>query len=223
MELEQDLERAKRVLLESLRREIDDERVLQAMDEVPREDFVSEANRHLAYEDIPLPIGEGQTISQPYIVALMTSALQLQETDRVLELGTGSGYQAAILAKLVPRGRVLTLERISTLAHTARTLLRSLGLQNVEARQAGKALGCPQEAPFDAILVTAGAPRLPRELLEQLAPGGRMVIPIGSLQEQQLTLVVKTGEGYSVKLLGACRFVPLLGQGAWSAEGPPGP
>lgn len=218
MELDADLERAKRELFRHLRQELGDDRVLDAMERVPRHLFVPVAHRRLAYEDMPLPIGEGQTISQPFIVALMTRALELQEGNRVLELGTGSGYQAAILARMVRRGHVLSLERLPQLANTAQALLQALGYGNVEVRLAGDTLGCPEEAPFDAILVTAGAPRLPATLLDQLAPGGRMVIPVGSLQEQELMKVLKTDEGHSVTRLGPCRFVPLIGGDAWRDE-----
>ncbi|MDP2948927.1 MAG: DUF938 domain-containing protein, partial [Chloroflexota bacterium] len=148
--------------------------------------------------------------------ALMTSALELAETDRVLEIGAGSGYQAAILSRLVPKGRVLTLERIPNLADTARAFLQALGCANVTVRLAGRALGAPEDAPFNAILVTAGAPRLPPALLEQLAPGGRIVAPVGSLREQELIKATRTDEGASYKMLGPCRFVPLIGEGAWS-------
>ncbi|MCS7207211.1 MAG: protein-L-isoaspartate(D-aspartate) O-methyltransferase [Dehalococcoidia bacterium] len=223
MEHTGDLEEAKERLFALLRRERQaeglDERVIQAMERVPRERFVPPALRHLAYEDIPLPIGWGQTISQPFIVCLMTSALDLQPTDKVLEIGTGSGYQAAVLAELVPRGKVITVERVPHLLHSARAILEALGYGNrVEVRPAGEVLGCPEEAPFHAILVTAGAPTLPRVLLEQLAIGGRMVIPIGSRYEQDLMRVVRTREGYSLRTLGACRFVPLIGKGAWEED-----
>ncbi|MFC1935371.1 protein-L-isoaspartate(D-aspartate) O-methyltransferase [Chloroflexota bacterium] len=210
------MEEQKRHLLEHLRRDISDERVLQAMERVPREAFIPEASRHLAYEDIPLPIGEGQTISQPLIVALMIARLNLKPTDKVLELGAGSGYQAAILSLLVRE--VITTERLPSLANAAQALLTSLGYHNVSVRLAGEVLGCPEEAPFDAIIVAAGAPRLPMVLLDQLVEGGRMVIPVGSRYEQDLSLVKKTREGYSVKSLGPCRFVPLIGAGAWEEE-----
>jgi len=212
------LEKAKRELFHKLRREIRDDRVLQVMEKVPREIFIPPSHRHLAYEDIPVPIGEGQTISQPYIVAMMTSALELKETDQVLELGTGSGYQTAILACLVPRGRVVSVERVPSLASRARSLLTSLGLVNVRVLEAGNVLGYPELAPYNAIVVTAAAPRLPPSLLSQLAPGGRMVIPVGTLQEQELMKVVKTSDGYNVHALGPCRFVPLIGPEAWPEE-----
>ncbi|MBI4200471.1 MAG: protein-L-isoaspartate(D-aspartate) O-methyltransferase [Chloroflexi bacterium] len=211
-----DLDSQKHRLLAHLRREIDDEDVLAAMERVPRELFVPETSRHLAYEDIPLPTSEGQTISQPLIVALMTAALRLKKTDKVLEMGTGSGYQAAILCLLA--GQVISVERLPPLARAAQSLLHSLGYTNVSVRLAGQALGCPEEAPFDAIVVTAGAPWLPRVLLDQLTDDGRLVIPVGSRIEQDLLLVNKTREGYSVKGLGPCRFVPLLGPGAWEDD-----
>jgi protein-L-isoaspartate(D-aspartate) O-methyltransferase len=184
------------------------------MEKVPRESFVPSHCRHLAYEDIPLPIGYGQTISQPFIVALMTASLDLQPTDRVLEVGTGSGYQAAVLAELA--GCVVSTERIRELADAARAMLCSLGYGGrMEVVLAGDTLGCPERAPYDAIVVTAGAPRVPAELLEQMAPNGRMAIPVGSLYEQDLMKVARTAEGYSFQSVGPCRFVPLVGKGAW--------
>ena len=212
------MKREKDSFFNSLRRGIRDEKVLSAMKQVSRELFVSPEIRHLAYKDIPLPIGQGQTISQPYMVALMTSALGLRGKEKVMEVGTGSGYQAAILSRLVPEGKVLSLERVPSLARSAETLLRSLGYDNVEVRMAGDTLGCPEEAPFDAIIVTAASPRLPRTLLEQMAVGGRMAIPIGTLEEQELVKIERTGEGHIVRTLGPCRFVPLIGQDAWPEE-----
>ena len=184
-----ELERAKSRLFSVLRSRIPSHKVINAMERVPRELFVPESKRHLSYEDMPLPIGEEQTVSQPHIVAMMTHALELKESDRALEVGTGSGYQAAVLSLLA--GQVISVERIPTLADRARGLLSSLGYDNVEVRLAGDVLGCPEEAPFDAIIVTAAAPTLPRTLLEQLADGGRMVIPAGSQQEQSLIKVSK--------------------------------
>ena len=216
--MEWSMEREKRELFNILRREIRDKRVLSAMEQVPRELFVPAEGRHIAYNDIPIPIGEGQTISQPYIVALMTSALELKGGEKVIEVGTGSGYQAAILSRLVPQGRVLSLERIPSLARAAEARLQSLGYENLEVRIAGDALGCPAEAPFDAIIVAAASPRLPSALLGQMALGGRMVIPIGTIKEQNLTRVLRTDEGHSIKMLGPCRFVPLIGQDAWPEE-----
>ena len=216
--MEGSMKREKRDLFRNLRREIRDEKVLSAMEQVPRELFIPPESRHLAYKDIPLPIGESQTISQPFMVALMTSALELRGRERVMELGTGSGYQAAVVSRLAPQGRVITLERIAGLARAAETLLRSLGYENVEVRTAVDSLGCPEEAPFDAILVTAASPRLPPELLEQMALGGRLVIPVGTLKEQELTRVLRTDEGHTVTMLGSCRFVPLIGEGGWPED-----
>lgn len=218
MELDRRIAQERRQLLGYLRREIRDHAVLDAMEQVPRELFVPSEHRHLAYRDSPIPIGEGQTISQPYIVALMTSALDLRGSERVLELGTGSGYQTAILSRLVPHGRVITVEKLPALAHTAGTLLRDLECHNVDVKVAGDSLGCPGESPFNAIIVTAGAPRLSPTLLSQMAVGGRMVIPIGTLAEQELVKVLRTGEGHTLKMLGPCRFVPLIGQEAWPKD-----
>jgi len=211
-----DLEAARERLLRRLREEISDERVLAAMARVPREFFVSSDSRHLAYEDIPLPIGYGQTISQPFIVALMTQGLALGGNEKVLEVGTGSGYQTAVLAELVRR--VITTERHRALADSARALLESLGYRNVEVKLAGKTLGWPEGAPYDAILVTAGSPQIPPSLLEQLAIGGRMVIPVGPKEEQDLLQVKKLRTRIHTVILGPCRFVPLVGEGAWSEE-----
>jgi protein-L-isoaspartate(D-aspartate) O-methyltransferase len=208
-----DMNTAKKKLFDGLRRQISGEEVLDAMERVPRELFVPEGSQHLSYEDIPLPIGDGQTISQPYIVALMTNALEIKGEDMVLELGTGSGYQAAILSLLARK--VYTIERVAILAAKAGTLLASLGYSNVEARLTGSELGFPEEAPFDAIIVTAAAPRLPRVLLDQMAQEGRLVIPVGSQREQGLIKVTKVDDGYCVSNLGSCRFVPLLGKGGW--------
>jgi len=203
-------------LIEQLRREISDQRVLKVMASVPREHFIPAANRHLAYEDRPLPIGEGQTISQPFIVALMTQALKLKGTEKVLELGTGSGYQAAILASLAKK--VITVERVQSLAATAARTLNLLGYTNVDVYVAGRNLGWQAEAPYDAIIVTAGAPRIPQVLLDQLRVGGRMVIPVGSRWEQDLLQVTKKKDGFSVNNLTPCRFVPLIGEEAWNGE-----
>ena len=215
MNLEDTTKRERRDLFHNLRLVIRDEKVLSAMEQVQRELFVPPESRHLAYRDAPLPIGQNQTISQPFIVALMTSALDLRGGEKVMELGTGCGYQAAILSLLVPQGSVLTLERFPQLKRGAENLLRSQGYRNVDVRPAGGTLGCPGDAPYDAIIVTAAAPKLPSVLLDQMAIGGRMVIPIGSLKEQELVKVVRTGEGHTVNMLGSCRFVPLIGQDAW--------
>ena len=183
------------------------------MERIRREEFVPEAVLHLTYEDIALPIGEGQTISQPYIVALMVDALKLQRGDRVLEVGTGSGYQAAILAELCRE--VVSVERIPSLAETARRRLEAAGCSKVRVLGASSTLGHPDEAPYDAIIVAAAAPKMPRELMDQLTTGGRLVIPVGSRESQELIRVSRTTSAFSFETLGACRFVPLIGRDAW--------
>jgi protein-L-isoaspartate(D-aspartate) O-methyltransferase len=194
-------------------RGVADPRVLAALRQVPRHRFVSEHLWSQAYGDYPLPIGEDQTISQPYIVALMTAILELQETDRVLEVGTGSGYQAAILAELA--AAVFSIDRKGGLADQARSTLDSLGYRNIRIRVGDGTLGWPEEAPFDGILVTAGAPQVPRPLVEQLAGGGRLVIPVGDRFTQTLTCVRQTGEGLKFEYYGGCRFVRLIGKYGW--------
>jgi protein-L-isoaspartate(D-aspartate) O-methyltransferase len=189
------------------------------MARVPRECFVSPDLRRFAYEDRPLPIGHGQTISQPLMVAMMMEVLYLQGDERVLEVGTGSGYQAALLAELA--SYVVTVERVPELAEQACQRLRELGYRNIEVHIATDALGWSEGAPYDAILVTAGAPRVPRALLQQLAVGGRLVIPVGQRRVQHLLHVAKTPRGTTVRRLGECRFVPLIGRGAWSEEEAP--
>ncbi|MBC8273633.1 MAG: protein-L-isoaspartate(D-aspartate) O-methyltransferase [Chloroflexi bacterium] len=207
------LEAARARLIDCLSREINDKRVLSAMARVPRERFVPLDYYNAAYEDMPLSIGFGQTISQPLIVALMTQALELKGDEKVLELGTGSGYQTAILAGLAKW--VVSIERVPQLAESARQVLDSLGYTNIEIHTAVEALGWPDGAPYDAIIVTAGAPRVPDALLEQLALGGRLVIPVGSRWEQDLLRVTRRKKGNVVESLGGCRFVPLIGKGAW--------
>jgi protein-L-isoaspartate(D-aspartate) O-methyltransferase len=203
-------------LVDHLRREVKDERVLRAMATVPRELFLPRTQWHVAYEDRPLPIGAGQTISQPLIVATMTEALGLKGGEKVLEVGTGSGYQAAILAELA--GWVVTVERHQELEAKARETLAKLGYVNVEVHLAEPMLGWHQKAPYDAIIVSAGAPRVPQELLDQLVNGGRMVIPVGSRHEQSLLKVVRQDGGAVVQDLGPCRWVPLVGEGAWDED-----
>ena len=206
----------KRELFRKLLRNIPSETVIGAMEQVPRELFVPQDSRHMAYLDLPLSIGEGQTISQPYVVAMMTEAMELSGGDRVLEIGTGSGYQTAILSALTPRGRVVSMERVPALMQQARQRLQELGYRNVEVQQAGSSLGCPSKGPYDAIIVTAAAPRLPESLVSQLAIGGRLVIPVGTLSQQELVQARRTDEGLSLRVLGPCRFVPLLGAEAFS-------
>ena len=209
-----DLEAAKTRLFVALGRELRDERTLNAMERIPREAFIPPGRRHASYDDIAIPIGEGQTISQPFIVALMISSLQVQPKDKVLDVGTGSGYQAAILSRLA--NEVITVERAPVLFKKAKRTLHNLGFYNVNVLPAGEVLGCPEKAPFNAIVVGAGAPRIPQELLDQITIGGRLVIPIGSRSEQELVKVVRKKEGYSIHILVGCRFVPLIGRGAWT-------
>lgn len=191
-------------------RGIRDERLLGAMREIPRHRFVPDSLRHRAYEDCPLPIGEGQTISQPYIVAEMTEALSLEGTEKVLEIGTGSGYQTAILCRLARE--VVTTERVEPLFRSARRVLEELGIRNVRFRFGDGTLGSPEDAPFDAILVTAAAPEVPPPLFSQLAVGGVLVIPVGGRWEQDLVRLRKEERGSHREYLGGCRFVPLLGE-----------
>lgn len=200
-------------LIEHLSAEVRDERVLAAMGRIPREQFVPPEERDLAYEDRPLPIGFEQTISQPFIVALMTQALELTGSEKVLEVGTGSGYQTAILAELARL--VITVERVPALVERARKVLDSLGYTNVVVHQAQETLGWPEEAPYDAIIATAGAPKVPPDLLAQLAIGGRMVIPAGSRYIQQLYKITRQRKKNKIEDLGGCCFVSLIGKGAW--------
>ncbi len=208
-----DFEAARARLIEHLSAEIKDKRVLAVMAHIPRERFVPPESRHLAYEDIPLPIGLEQTISQPFIIALMTEALELTGSEKVLEIGTGSGYQAAILAELA--GLVITVERLAPLAKAAKCVLKSLGYSNIEIHLAEETLGWLGGAPYDAIMVTAGAPRVPPDLLAQLAIGGRMIIPVGSRYLQELCKITKHKKKNKVQNLGGCRFVSLIGKNAW--------
>ena len=210
------LSRSKTALLAEMAPDVSDRRVLDAIAKVPRERFVPEALRIHAYENRPLPIGYGQTISQPLIVAMMTQGLALRGDEKVLEVGTGSGYQAALLSHLA--AAVVSVERVPALAEQAQRTLTELGYASVSIHTAGETLGWPQDAPYDAVIVTAGAPRIPHELLDQLALGGRMVIPVGSRDLQELVRVVRSPEGPALTNLGPCRFVPLLGAGAWSEE-----
>ena len=203
---------AKSKLFDKLSNDIEAPEVLQVMEIIPRELFVSKSDVHQAYRDIPLDIGYGQTISQPYIVALMTAAMKLEQSHVVLEIGTGSGYQSAILAKILNEGKVISVERIPELADLARSVLNKLNCDNVEIYPATCELGRPSNGPFDAIVVTAACPNLPQALVDQLKVGGRLVVPIGCLKRQELTLVIRTMHGMQGYSLGACRFVPIIGQ-----------
>jgi protein-L-isoaspartate(D-aspartate) O-methyltransferase len=195
-------------------RGITDQRVLAALRKVPRHLFVSEALRDQAYGDFPLPIGDQQTISQPYIVAEMTQALQLAQEDRVLEIGTGSGYQAAIIAEVA--FRVYTIERIHSLLVKARNLFDKLHYHNIVTRYSDGTAGWIEESPFDAIIVTAGAPKIPTPLVNQLGVGGRMVVPVGDQHSQDLIKLYKDEDGIHKSNLGGCRFVKLVGEHGWS-------
>jgi protein-L-isoaspartate(D-aspartate) O-methyltransferase len=208
-----DFEAARARLIAHLGSEIRDKRVLAAMSRIPREKFVPVESRSLAYEDSPLPIGWQQTISQPYIIALMTEALELTGREKVLEIGTGSGYQTAILAELAKQ--IISVERVPALAESAKKVLDSLGYNNIEIHLAEETLGWKKAAPYDAIMVTAAAPDIPNDLIAQLAIGGRMVIPAGSRYIQELYKVLKGKEGNRVQKLGGCRFVALIGKDAW--------
>ena len=206
-----EMERNRAELMAHLARRIRSPETLQAMAAVPRERFVPPEHVGLAYQDIPVPIGEGQTISQPTMVAEMTAALRVMPRDKVLEVGTGSGYQAAVLARLAHEGMVVTVERLPELAARAEATLLEMDYRNLVVDMAGPVPGCPERGPYDAILVAAAAPAIPPSLLSQLRVGGRMALPVGPREEQELLLVLKTGEGVSVNALGRCRFVPLMG------------
>lgn len=212
----------KAALMAELAREVRDQRVLDAIARVSREAFVAEAMKPFAYHDSALPISYGQTISQPLIVAIMTEALVLSGDESVLEIGTGSGYQAAILSQLART--VVTVERVPELTETAKGRLAALGYTNVTVHQAlENQLGWPQDAPYDAIIVTAAAPSVPQGLLDQLREGGRLVVPVGPRSEQELLQVVKTNGKVQARHITFCRFVPLLGADGWSETEREGP
>ncbi|HET9439223.1 MAG TPA: protein-L-isoaspartate(D-aspartate) O-methyltransferase [Longimicrobiales bacterium] len=207
-------ERQRRQLIEAIADQgIDDLEVLRAFDLVPRHLFVPESVQHRAYEDAPLPIGFQQTASQPSLQALYLKLLKLQPTDRVLEVGTGSGYQTALLGHLA--GHVYSIERIRELSQRARSVIDQLRIPNAALLVGDGTIGWSRYAPYDAILVGAGAPAVPQALIDQLAMGGRMLIPIGTLDEQQLTMVRKTEEGITTEEVARCIFVPLLGKYGW--------
>jgi len=195
-------------------RGIQDPLVLEAMLAVPRHLFVAEALQNRAYGDCPLPIGERQTISQPYMVGYMTEALSLRGGEKVLEVGTGSGYQAAVLGRIA--GKVYSVERIPELARQARRVLDRLGTTNINVKVTDGTFGWEEQAPFDGIMVTAGAPHIPEQLKQQLAPGGRLVVPVGDRLEQKVMRIVRRGVNeFSEEILLGCRFVPLIGQNGW--------
>ena len=208
--------RLKMVEEQIVSRGIKDAKLIAAMKKIPRHLFVEEALQNQAYNDHPLPSGEKQTISQPYMVALMTEALLLTGKEKVLEIGTGSGYQTAIVAELSEK--VFSVERIRPLAIRARKLLYELGYFNVEIKIFDGTFGWMQESPFDAIVVTAGSPDIPQPLIDQLAMGGKLVIPVGDAFVQDLFRVTKTEEGVRKEDLGGCRFVKLIGKYGWETE-----
>ncbi|MCE5333675.1 MAG: protein-L-isoaspartate(D-aspartate) O-methyltransferase [Desulfobacteraceae bacterium] len=194
-------------------RGVHDQRVLEAMRKVPRHLFVDEALQDQAYNDHPLPIGEKQTISQPYIVALMTQSLELAGNEKVLEIGTGSGYQTAVLAELADR--VYSIERYPALAQRAKGTLQRLGYNNTVVRVGDGSLGWPDDAPFEGIIVTAGTPKIPQPLVDQLAVSGRLVVPVGDRYSQELILVRRVAEGITKTNMGGVRFVDLIGTWGW--------
>lgn len=209
-------ENARRLMVEDqiVGRGIRDSRVLDAMRSVPRELFVPPNLQYAAYDDGPLPIGEGQTISQPYIVAFMAEALELGPTDRVLEIGTGSGYGAAVLARIA--AHVVTVERFETLARRARDVLAQAGLDNITVVAGDGSLGAPEHAPYDAIVVTAGGPAVPEALKDQLVAGGRLVMPVGESRSTQDLIRLRRGDdGFKQEWLAPVRFVPLIGKDGW--------
>ena len=209
-------ERMRMVEQQIERRGIHEQHLLDALRRLPRHLFVSQAQQALAYEDFPLRIGQGQTISQPYIVALMTSLLELKGQEKVLEVGTGSGYQAAVLSLMV--SKVHTVERFSDLAENARTILEKLGLDNVTVHVGDGSLGWADAAPYDGILVTAAAPSTPRPLLHQLAEGGRLVIPVGDRYMQELQVWQRKGDDFHCQHNIAVAFVPLRGAHGWQDD-----
>lgn len=206
---------ARKIMVEEqlLGRDITNARLLAVMRKVPRHEFVPQGIRDRAYDDSPLPIGHGQTISQPYVVAFMTEKLEPKPTDRVLEVGTGSGYQAAVLGELA--AEVWTIERHETLAAHARTLLDELGYTNVHIIVGDGSVGLLEQAPFDGIVVTAAAPEVPEALRRQLADGGRLVIPVGDGWMQSLMVVRRSGQHFRESPVLGCRFVPLIGEGGY--------
>ena len=203
-------------LFNKLRKEIKDERILSTMMGVPRENFINSNMREKTYDDVALPIGHGQTISQPLMVAIMVSALMVGRSDNVLEIGTGSGYQTAILSRLA--NSVDSIDRIPELLSSASVKLEGLNCKNVKLLTAEVSLGCERRGPYDAIIVSAAAPKLPNSLLEQLKNGGRLVIPVGSQDSQELMRIIRNVEDYSIHVLTSCKFVPLIGKDAWSLQ-----
>ena len=200
-------------LLQEIDVSISDKSILKVLSKVPRQMFVPQKYYYSAYENVPLPIGDDQTISQPLIVCIMIELLELKYTDKVLDIGSGSGYQTAFLAEL--SSKVVGVERIKRLVDSSKRCMSKLGYKNVEIYQAQQELGYPESAPYDAIIVGAAAPKLPLQLIDQLSPKGRLVVPVGDRKRQQIVKVVKTEKSYQLSTYGDCRFVPLIGKGAW--------
>ncbi len=211
--------RKKMVAAQLVKRRINDPLTLEAMLHVPRERFIPSEYRSYAYDDRPVPIGEDQTVSQPYMVACMTQALQLRGDETVLEIGTGSGYQTAVLAEIVKH--VYSIERLPILARKAKEHLKNLGYTNVTITVGDGTKGDPDRAPFDAVIVTAGSPGVPHSLKEQLAENGRLVIPVGSRRYQELHRVTHRSGSFVTENLGGCIFVPLIGADGWDRDEPP--
>lgn len=197
-------------------RDIEDESVLEAFGKVPREKFLPDESKKIAYQDAPIPIGLGQTISQPYMVALMTQILDLDSKSKVLEIGTGSGYQAAILAEIADE--VYSMERLSSLLDFAKRNISQLGYKNIHLIHGDGTLGYKEASPYNGIIVTAGAPTVPSPLVQQLSIGGRLVIPVGGSYSQVLKKIIKTLEGSKEKDITGCVFVPLVGEGGWEEK-----
>jgi len=209
--------KARMVEVQLIPRGISDKKVLNAFRKVDRHEFVPTELKKSAYEDYPLPVGEGQTISQPFMVALMTQCLGLNGGEKILEIGTGSGYQTAILASIAKE--VLSVERIDTLAKNAEGTLRKLKFNNVKIKTGDGTLGWKEHAPYNGIIVTAGAPSVPKNLLEQLEIGGKLVIPVGSMFSQVLTVVERIERGFNTTEVSGCVFVPLIGKNGWKNHG----
>ncbi len=207
-------QRRKMVEEQLVERGVKDLRLLEAMSRVPRHLFAQDSLQHRAYGDTPLPIGENQTLSQPYIVGVMTEALGLKGEERVLEIGTGSGYQTAIIAELARQ--VFTIERLNNLSRKAQKILEGLNYMNIVFKMFDGTYGWPDQAPFDAILITASARDIPESLIKQLGDGGRLVAPIGEADKQKLVVLTKKGDHVSRRNLGDCKFVPLIGKYGWS-------
>jgi len=209
-----DLKRGEMIQAQIQERGITDEKVLDALMTVPRHEFIPCSHREKAYDDHPVDIGNGQTISQPFMVALMTDLLALNPNDRVLEIGTGSGYQTAILAHLAQK--VFTIERDLDLACSSKEILTQLGFSSIHFAEGDGTLGLPEFAPYDAIIVTAGAPKLPGSLLNQLAIDGSLICPVGDHKVQKLLKVTRTSDGFHQETFGNCKFVPLVGREGWN-------